>query len=319
MSNTKSQYNHTRAASKNRRAIKKRIPISKSAPRPKPQAKSPVIRGAQGPNAACHSFQGGVTETGNEIMGNPKVFVVYWDAFFVQNPDAWQRMNQFVTNLITGPYMSGLSQYQISSGTFIGSVVVDSTIDIPPNIITDGHLQWHIDQWINNGVVPYSGDFNQLILVFLPNNTPVNYQGLTQGPNGVGGWHSAYTHGTIFGWGKNNVFYAAIPSPFTLTNPITSIEFAGILSAPASHEMIESFTDRNQNGWLASSNGCEIADLCEAPPNNPNGSVTFNGWAAARYWFNNLNACGPTTGVLCNFVAIYDSNVVGGNGIPTAI
>lgn len=106
---------------------------------------------------------------GTEIMGTPKVFVVYWDALYNTRPDVVQRMNQCITDLITGPYMNSLAQYRISAGTFLGSVVVDSTVDIPPNPMTEGHLQWHIYNWAGNGTIPFVGDLNTLFLIFTPN------------------------------------------------------------------------------------------------------------------------------------------------------
>ena len=82
-----------------------------------------------------------------------------------------------------------------------------------------------------------------------------------------------------------NLFWAAIPMPSA--PGLTFKLVADILTPTLCHEMAESFTDRNGNGWVAP-NGCEIGDVCE------NESADRLGhWRIERYWSDADLVCFP--------------------------
>jgi hypothetical protein len=62
---------------------------------------------------------------------------------------------------------------------------------------------------------------------------------------------------------------------------------ADILTPTLCHEMAESFTDRNGNGYKAP-NGCEIGDVCESE-----GADRFGHWRIERYWSDADQVCFP--------------------------
>ena len=68
-------------------------------------------------------------------------------------------MNQFVSDLATGNYWSGLGQYGVGTATLAGHVVIDMKAWPTPNsknpgkAFTEAQMQTQLTVWLDKGVV----------------------------------------------------------------------------------------------------------------------------------------------------------------------
>jgi hypothetical protein len=64
-------------------------------------------------NQTCHSYTGGgVTRHGKRIIRHPNIVVIAWGHFYVVNPNVVAAGVQLLTDLVSGGYLNGLSQYE---------------------------------------------------------------------------------------------------------------------------------------------------------------------------------------------------------------
>jgi hypothetical protein len=253
--------------------------------------------GLNDPNAACHTFSGQVPEVGDETMGTPRVFAIFWSDYYVADGSdpasnyVLSMFSQYIAQLIGSSYMDGLTQYGINRGVFLGSLLVSSSETVPSNPLPDSQVQANLENWINSGSVPGpSGSYDSLYVVFTPQDVVVTFEGLSSATD-FAGYHSSATFNTFLGWGKQNLFYAVIPWPNGFVpGPASPADLLTILGPSISHEMVEAFTDRNGNGWNVNvgSTNCEICDICELQ-----GAANVFGWPATKFWSNADRACIP--------------------------
>jgi hypothetical protein len=136
----------------------------------------------------------------DHIMPKPVVVPIFWGHDYVDNPDTANKLQQMVSDLVTGPFMNGLAQYGIQRGS-VTPVIIDDQNPPATIIYTDSNNQFtdeitkRLINWINAGIVPpptSPNDINQLYLIFPPpETTPEKYNGAGDPiGNGVQGWHN---------------------------------------------------------------------------------------------------------------------------------
>lgn len=235
-----------------------------------------------GVNDECHSNQTDLHPRDRHIMPHPRVKVILWGHFYVTHPDAVTAVTQLVTNIVTGRYMNNLSQYGIGRGSFVDVSVVDTNNDAPaPHSLSNSDAQDQLIQWLRTGFIsppPAVNERNLLYLLIPPSTTILQPQDV-----GFGGYHS---YGKFNSDSDNNdLFWAIFRTGPGFGNESSGANMISAISAVVSHEMTETFTDRDDDGYRTS-NGCEISDLCEDL-----GTFTYAGFGVERYWSNWDHAC----------------------------
>jgi len=205
-----------------------------------------------------------------------------------------------VTDLVTGRFMNGLTQYAVQRGNLINTVVIDivgpNGVPAPPNLdIFHDDDKNQIISWLNDGTVqptPGPNETSRLYVIVLPNSTQLSagFDATGLPITDVGGWHKHATYGT--GSRYDNLFWCVVRTQ--PSNLIRGQEAAYVNSfAPLmGHELCEACSDRDGQGYINDSNGCEIGDICEA-----NTSFSYAGrtapavWTLEPYWSQWDNSC----------------------------
>jgi hypothetical protein len=200
------------------------------------------------------------------VIPQPEVFAIYWGSYFTSNPGAVDLMNQFLTDLVTGPYLNGMRQYGVSAGSLAGSVVIDLAAYPAPVQLKPSAAQSQLIAWLDAGVVsakPAGNERNKVYMIFPPAETQlVNEDGST---NGFCGYHR---HGKYNSSSNDdNLFWGIVVGAAFPDDPRGFVDF---LSKCVSHELAETFSNPDNRGYFAGD--CEIGDLCEM---NANGDWLF--------------------------------------------
>jgi len=236
----------------------------------------------EGVNDECHSWRGHLDKHGGLVLGQPRVVAVYWDSFFTEA--AQLRMNQFIRDIAETDWMAGLVQYGVHKLQLAGSFVID---DQPVGRLSRDQLEQRLIGWLDNGKIgvrPASRERSLLYVLFTPAETELTLNGLSSNTDFAGyHWWSRYHKSPIFT--TENLFWAAIPMMPSGGRSFESV--ADSLTPVVSHEMAETFTDRNGDGFKAP-NGCEIGDVCETQTDRRRGH-----WLIERYWSDVDQACVP--------------------------
>ncbi len=221
-------------------------------------------------------------------MPSPRVYAIYWDAYFQRAPRAVRHMNRFFRTILRGRFMRGLRQYGVGPGRFAGSaVIVPDPSHRLPRSLRSGAITARLKSWIRTGavpVVPRPNETNLLYVIFAPNASSL-------GP-GLCGYHHSSRYGKTTG--RRNLFWAAIQQwHFPSASPRTPQALANACTWCISHEMVEAFTDRDDRGYHAA--GCEIGDICEcARRSSKIIKVRIdNTWLVEPYWSNKDQKCYP--------------------------
>lgn len=213
-------------------------------------------------------------DNGGLILQNVRVHLIFWGtSWSTLQPPTMGSIIDAVENILTGPYMSALSQYRnIIPGSLNGVTLVTGPVGSsaanPPNPFSDNNISGLIADLINAGRVPAPSTDSQLFYcVILPTGT-----------HSAGG--SFVGEHTYFSYSGINVHFAWITNNGTLDN-VTSI---------FSHELVETCTDPEgtaitgtpgtctQGGW------CEIGDVCYSYGN-------LNGVTVQAYWSQRDGKC----------------------------
>src|SRR5271165_3306315 len=213
----------------------------------------------------------------DHIMPKPLIVPIFWGHDYVANPVTANKLQQMLSDLVTGPFMNGLAQYGIQRGSMLGPILIDD--QNPPATITyvDGNNQLkdeitqQLIKWINTGNVPpppSPNDINQLYLIFPPpETTPQTYNGASDPiGNGVQGWHNE---------GNTNpapppTYYWAIVKTNDVGTPSSTLAFVNGIAPKVGHELVEQLADRNGSFQ-------ELGDPCN------NTLVTYRGWSVQQY------------------------------------
>jgi hypothetical protein len=219
---------------------------------------------------------------GGVVMYNPRVFAIYWGRDYGTPATGMNSTAQFFDSyfaaVVNSSYMDPLAQYNnVNRGTFLGSTWVDHDPGTPQTASRDD-IKNYLTNWLDAGmspVVPAQDEHDLLFVIFAPSEVTLKDNSHLQSdppPNGFCGYHSHdfYHKSNIFG--QSNLFWAIVTST------------AG--TDVVSHELVEAFTDRDQNGWHSSN--AEIGDACSACGV---GTLAFKGFVVASYWLVNANRC----------------------------
>ena len=128
---------------------------------------------------------------GGPIIPNVDVQLVFWGREWGNAPSVSPNdIQNRVDSILTGPYMSKLTQYGCSGkGRIRGTTFV--TDQDPPNPFNDGSVQSFVSGLIDDETLPEPDeDWDLLVCVFMP--TYANY-----GPGGASGAHSAVVGATM--------------------------------------------------------------------------------------------------------------------------
>ena len=241
-------------------------------------------RGAGGVNAVCHTFTGGVSAMGTDVMRSPKVVPIYWGNTILGNASLKTAFDQFFAELLNSDYIDRLSQYNVGQPVVMPSYAIGGTA----TSVSSADVATQLTTWFTNGTVsppnPLSDAANWYYVILAP-------AGATVGSPGECGYHSS-SNLTIGGttidlaWGL--VFF---PTPSATESPATVVNSVCYCLV---HEMVEAFTNPRGAGWsvnVPASGGnagqnCEIGDLCETKTFHDVGR-----WNVETYWSNADNGC----------------------------
>lgn len=251
-------------------------------------------RAAGGTNAGCHSYTGaGLASHDKRVLKRPKVVPIYWDQFFIANPDVVTEANKLLHDLVRGPFMNGLAQYGVGRGTIAKEIVIDTNATPVPATPWDsgGNADAvQLTKWLLDGVVTPEPEQNQLSLmfvIFLPLTLT-----LTNGKDNAGvpvtdicGWHdhSRYNEGA----GQDDLFWAVIST--NSARQTSSHTFVDDISFCVGHELAEAFTNPSEDGYFDTN--CELGDICEVDSSGALATFNYRGWHVEPYWSNWDRAC----------------------------
>jgi hypothetical protein len=248
-------------------------------------------------NSPCHGFTGGVSGHSNRVVPAPTIVLIYWDQYFTNTPAAVTSMNQFVTDLATGNYWSGLGQYGVGAATLAGHVVIDMKAWPTPNsqnagkAFSEAQMQSQLTTWLDKGVVspqPAGAEQNLVYLIVAPSDTTLSLGSLT---SGFCGYHQ---HGKYNASGsRDNLFWGTVQG---YSKSTSGQSFVDSISYCVSHELTEAFSNPDGGGYFNDSNGCELGDICEAGATGGIVTVPYKTWKVETYWSNVDGRCisGPT-------------------------
>jgi PASTA domain len=265
-------------------------PVHVAAP-PKPESALEAAEPSGGINDKCHTWSGRLDKHGGLILSPPRIVAVYWDPFFA-DPGNVARMNQFFRDVAKTSWFTGQQQFGVRPPlTLVASVFIN---DPAPAKLSRDQLKDKLVGWLDSGkigVKPRGRETGLLYVLFTPGTTELTLpaSGLFQpdlsSNTDFSGYHDWDRYGIFPIFTTENLFWAAIPMPSA--PGITFRTVADVLTRTLCHEMVESFTDRNGNGWTAP-NDCEIGDVCEAK-----GAERFGHWRIERYWSDVDQVCFP--------------------------
>jgi hypothetical protein len=221
------------------------------------------------------------TDGGDPLLTNVEVIVIFWGSYWSNTSPAPDispaTYYQAFTGIVTGPFMSRLSQYRgVAQGTMLGSFINDSTS--PANGFTDANVVTMLTNFLNNNSsvpAPVSGH-NRFYGVIAP-------PGINNSISQFAGQHQSFVYNGIraaYCWVDN-------PDSLTVNDSVTKV---------FSHELVEActnpFVDVSNNGILVNGTGVtndEIGDTC----NNQTATIDMNGvqCTVQAYWSKQDNAC----------------------------
>jgi hypothetical protein len=208
---------------------------------------------------------------GGPVLRAAQLFLIYWgNAWTAPPPSAptHDQISRAVETLVTGPYLTGLSQYRdINPASVRGSAVI--TTSEPPNEFSDDDVTEFLDAQLGTGAVAGPGPDNQTLYYVI---MPTGVHSDTDGE--LAGKHSYYERHDQ-------------PIHFVWTADSSSISTA---TRTMSHELVEAVTDPEGRSVLGVRGSCidpgwcEIADICET-------TTLIYGIAVRPYWSNLARDC----------------------------
>ena len=207
-------------------------------------------------------------------------------------------MDQFVSDLATGNYWSGLAQYGVGSCSLQGHVVINMKSFPTPNsqnpgkAFSESQMQSQLTTWLDKGVVapkPAGNEENLVYLIVAPSDTTLSLGGNTSGFCGYH-QHGKYNASTS----RDNLIWGTVQG-YSKAN--TGQAFVDSISYCVSHELSEAFSNPDGQGYYDDVNGCEIGDICEAASTGGIITVPYQTWQVEQYWSNMDAKCisGPST------------------------
>jgi hypothetical protein len=206
----------------------------------------------------------------SQVINHPHVELVVWGPAWTVNAST-PTVNAVQTaadSILTGPYLTGLSQYlspdQNGVGSVLGTLV---SRDAPP--ANRGYDRLTVGNWlaqkIDNGTLPSpTSDPDLLYVVIMP-------EGVLQDRNGFFGNHSFATDGQ-----GHNLHFAYIGNNGTLDT----------ITKTFSHEVVEAMTDPEGNTWQVVPSARGISDSWNEIADGEGQMYTYrlNGFLVQSYW-----------------------------------
>ncbi len=276
-----------------------------------------------------------VTDHGGVILQNIQVETIYWGW---AGPEAAMepQLNNFVADLVapTSSYWSGLAQYDVDSGSWVGSFDVPGApplgpanpgVTAPPGgVTTDVDVQAMLTANVGATNIP-APNANTLYLVFLPPGDPYNFTNSTgtitaaaASYKGAGvpqllAWHT---------WSAANGSYAVIPYPGAVGGGFSNGAAADApseltdLTVVSSHEMVEAATDpeafvaaQTAAGAVNLGFGWYFTPSTQALGPNTLGTEIGDPLVGKDFWLTTANAF-PLGGFDSWYVQLYWSNFI---------
>ena len=212
-----------------------------------------------------------ISNGGGAIIANVSLQLLFWGSAWNSNPSpSTGQVINAVTSILQGPYMSGLAQYGVGSGTLKGAWIVTGVE--PKNPFSNDDVHAVISDLIDQGSFPEPDDpgGRNLYMFILPANVRVNQ------PN-LAGLHTFDTDfdfpfdfdKTWFGWVTHNGTLDSLTTIF-------------------SHELVEACTDPEGDGIQVNprsdSDWHEIGDVCCS-------NARVDGVLVQSYWSQRDLAC----------------------------
>ncbi len=212
-----------------------------------------------------------VTYHGGDVLPAPRYYNLYWGNYWWQHQDdtswfesftrtvapSWQLASQVTEYSINGQ--------EIGGGSFGGGFVVK---DDPAATITDSDIVEFIEKQIENKVVP-SPDEHAVYTVFLAPGVKISDE-----DSNVLAYHGP----TRYGFREIMVHFDSY---------VLDAASREVAAVAYSHEMAETMTDPDLDGWYDDSRGLmgEVGDLC-------GGHVAeIGGYMVQQEWSNAANGC----------------------------
>jgi hypothetical protein len=109
-----------------------------------------------------------IHDGGGPVLDHVHVELIFWGAGWNAHQDIQATMTSAVDSILTGPYLSGLSQYRstLGTGTRVGALTITSSS--PPGLFSNGDVVSFLQTSINRGVVPSPASDGQLLYVVVP-------------------------------------------------------------------------------------------------------------------------------------------------------
>ena len=219
-------------------------------------------RGAGGVNAVCHTFTGGVTKMGSDVMTHPKVVPIYWGNTVVGNPALKTAFDQFFAEILNSDYVDRLAQYNVGQPVVLPSHAIAGTA----TSVSSGDVATQLTSWFASNTIPTPGPIgdaaNWYYVILAP-------PGATVGSPGECGYHSSSNitiNGTTVDLAWGLVFFPTPASGATAASVVNSVCYCLV------HEMLEAFTNPRGAGWsvnVASSGatkaGTARSEICARP------------------------------------------------------
>src|SRR6266568_502316 len=231
-----------------------------------------------------------VTETVDHrgrVLTNVEVAVIFWGRYWSSTSPAPSISSdtyyQAFTGLVTGPYMTGLSQYRgVGPGIMLGKFTNDSSD--PSNGYSDSDVVDMLTAFFqDNASVPTPATGHQRFYAVI---TPPGINNSLSSLSGAGGQHQRFPYDGVTG------YYCWVDSVGGLTDSVSD----GVVNI-FSNELVEACTDTVGTGIMVNGrqtdgtkvHNDEIADAC----NNEFAIVDINGVTCnvQCYWSDADKAC----------------------------
>jgi hypothetical protein len=244
-----------------------------AAPSPRRRCKSLCLEALEERRLLSFGLGGGpdVTYHGGPLLQNVQVESVYYGTAWNTNNSLQQQLQQtdgFLNYFVTSPYMSVLSQYNVSNGTFLTHDIIAQD---PTGSIDDSQIQTILNSEISSGHLAKPGP-NSLYVFFTTPGVEVTAHGQTS-VSDFAGYHDTFTDSV-----GDPVYYAVVPYPNggVSTEQLTAFQQDTII---LSHEVSEAITDPDtQTGWFDPRLG-EIGDIAEGTSGLLNGYLVQGVWS----------------------------------------
>jgi hypothetical protein len=197
---------------------------------------------------------------GGEVASGVPVVLIFWGAAWSQlaNQQLAIKVVSAVKKLLAGQYLSGLTQYGVERPSL--KKVFHIVSPGPPQVFDENDVGGVA---LDIAFLKFPVDGPNFYCVLMPPGVTYN------GSADVDGTHT-YSAGHL--WYAWLQYYSAVDG----------------LTHVFSHELVETLTDPEANGWYANPepNGGEIGDVCER-----NGGEFVDNVYVCYYWSNEANAC----------------------------